>query len=41
MPVTIPVPQHSEIKRGTLRNIIADSDLSVEDYNFHFPDQID
>ena len=31
--LTIPVPDHKELRRGTLRAIIRQSGLSVEDFN--------
>lgn len=30
--ITVPVPKHKELKRGTLRSIIRQSSLTVEDF---------
>jgi len=32
MPLILSVPQHNEVKRGTLRNLISDSGMSIDDF---------
>jgi hypothetical protein len=32
MPLTLSVPLHGEMKRGTLRDLISDSGLSIDEF---------